>query len=246
MKITKIITAALLGALCVSCAPKGSADTLALLPSKAQRDSVSYLVGVQFGSFIKGYGFGDLNDAMVKKGMQDFIKAKGDWRDESFAKQFKIDPNLLNEMFNSYLEKMQAYTAAKNLEEGQKFLEKNKAKDGVEISQSGLQYKISEMGNDVRATEKDTVVVHYKGTLLDGTVFDKTEEGSPATFELNRVIKAWTEGLALVGEGGKLTLYVPAELGYGERGTRGIEPNSALIFDVELVSVKPYKEPASK
>lgn len=241
MKITKIIIAALAGVLFVSCGPKGSGEAAALLPSKAQKDSVSYLVGIQFGSFIKGYGFGELNEAQIKKGMQDFIKAKGDWRDENFSKQFKIDPNLLNDMFNTYLEKMQAYTAAKNLEAGQKFLEKNKAESGVEISQSGLQYKISDAGNDVRATEQDTVTVNYKGTLLDGTVFDKTEEGSPATFELNRVIKAWTEGLGLIGEGGKITLYVPAELGYGERGTRGIEPNSVLIFDVELVSVKPFK-----
>ena len=91
-------------------------DVKSLLPSKAEVDSVSYLIGVNFGSFIKNYNFGDVNYAQLKKGIEDFIKAKGDFRDPEFGKQFKIDPNTMNDLFNSFLEKRQKYTLAVNKE----------------------------------------------------------------------------------------------------------------------------------
>lgn len=219
-------------------APK--AQTLKdVTPTRGQIDSVSYLVGIQFGSFIKGYNFGDLNYAQIKKGMNDFINAKGNQRDPEFVKQFKVNPEEMNNLFNNYLEKRQAYVGLKNKEQADKFLAANKKKAGVEVTESGLQYKIIEAGNpDLKPGPTDTVKVRYKGTLMDGTVFDETKEGSdPATLTLDRVIKGWTEGLQLVGEGGKIQLVIPAELGYGERGTQGIEPNSPLIFDVEIVEV---------
>ena len=115
----------------------------------------------------------------------------------------------------------------------------NKTKAGVETTESGLQYKILEMGNpDLKPGPTDTVKVRYKGTLLDGTVFDETkEDADPATLVLNRVIQGWQEGLQLVGEGGKIQLVIPSDLAYGERGTQGIEPNSTLLFDVDVVEV---------
>ena len=220
-------------------APKTLKD---VTPTKGQIDSVSYLVGIQFGSFIKGYNFGDLNMAKIKQGMMDFIKSKGNQRDPEFVKQFKVNPEEMNQLFNSYLEKRQAYIGLKNKEAGEKFMASNKTKAGVEVTESGLQYKIIEAGNpDLKPGPADTVKVLYKGTLLDGTVFDETKEGAePITMLLNRVIPGWTEGLQLVGEGGKIQLVIPSELAYGEGGNQGIEPNSTLIFDVDLVEVHKF------
>lgn len=253
MKSRKFIIAALACAIsAVACSqtpstlPDGT-SAKDLLPSKSQIDSVSYLVGINFGSFVKGYNFGDLNYAEVEKGIKDFVNAKGDQRDENFVDQFKIDPNLMNDLFNAYLEKRAAYTQAYNVAKENKFLEDNLKKDGVQQTESGLQYKIIEAGNGVKPGPQDTVKVRYKGTLLDGTVFDETKEGDdPIEFTLNRVIPGWTEGMQLVGEGGKAQLYIPAALAYGERGTQGIEPNSTLIFDVELLEVKPYVAPVEE
>ena len=108
----------------------------------------------------------------------------------------------------------------------------------IAATESGLQYKIIEAGNDVKAGPKDTVYVHYTGTLIDGTEFDasdKTKE--PVKMMLNRVIKGWTEGLQLVGEGGKIQLFVPDSLAYGARNMGKIGPNSTLIFDVNVEKV---------
>ena len=217
-------------------------------PSKALVDSISYLVGIQFGSFIKSYNFGDLNEAQIKKGMNDFIKSQGNPRDPSFVEQFKINPETINIVFPEYLEKRQAYLGLKNKEAGEKFMAKNKKKAGVETTESGLQYKIVAPGNmDKVAGSADTVKVFYKGTLLDGTVFDQTQDdGEPAKFVVRQVIPGWQEGIKLVGEGGEIDLVIPAALAYGERGTQGIEPNSTLLFHVKVVEVLPYVEPVEE
>ena len=216
-------------------------------PSKKQIDSVSYLVGINFGSFIKGYNFGDLNYAEIKKGMMDFINSKGNQRDPEFASQFKISPEAMNDLFNTYLENRRMQTALENKEKGEKFLAANKSKNGVEVTPSGLQYKIIEAGSDVKPGPRDTVMVHYKGTLINGDVFDQSQEGGePVRLIMNRVIPGWTEGLQLIGEGGKAELYIPANLAYGEMGNQAIGPNETLIFDVELAEIKPYVEPAAE
>lgn len=214
-------------------------------PSKKQIDSVSYLVGINFGSFIKGYNFGDLNYAEVKKGINDFLNAKGNQRSPEFNEQFKINPETMNDLFNAYLENRRTQSALENKEKGEKFLASNKSKSGVEVTPSGLQYKIIEAGSDVKPGPKDTVFVHYKGTLINGDVFDESPaDADPIRLIMNRVIPGWTEGIQLIGEGGKVQLYIPAELGYGEMGNQAIGPNETLIFDVELDSVKPFVEPA--
>ena len=214
-------------------------------PSRSQIDSVSYLLGINFGSFLKGYNFGDdLNYAQMKAGIEDFLHSTGDQRDSNFVKQFKINPEEMTPVFNAFLEMRSNYTSALNLAKEQKFLAANLKKAGGEASPTGLQYKIIEPGDDLKPSGQDTVLVRYKGTLIDGTVFDEVVEGAdPIRLTLNRVIPGWTEGLQLLGRGGKAQLYIPAELGYGERGTNGIEPNSTLIFDVELVDVFPYADP---
>jgi FKBP-type peptidyl-prolyl cis-trans isomerase len=216
-----------------------------ILPSKAQVDSVSYLLGINFGSFLKSYNFGeDLNYAQMKEGIIDFLKAEGNQNDPEFVNQFKVNPELMNDMFNDFLEKRNNYLSALNLAKEKKFFEDNAKKEGVQQTGSGLQYKIIEAGNGVKPGPQDTVLVRYKGTLTDGTVFDEvTEDAEPIRLTLDRVISGWTEGLQLVGEGGKIQLYIPSELGYGASGSGSIEPNSTLVFDVDLVQVFPYIDP---
>ena len=231
--------AALLAVSCNSNSSKVSVE--AELPSAAEVDSVSYLLGVNIGSFFKGNGFAEdlseLNMAEFKKGIVDFLKAEGSPYDVDFAEQFDIDPNEMQRILSDFLSKKQSYMAAKNLAEGKAFLAKNALKADVDTTASGLQIKIEAAGADRKIAPLDTVWVNYKGQLIDGTVFDQNDS---TMFVANQVIRGWTEGLGLLGEGGKATLYLPSELAYGERGNRGIEPNSVLIFDVEVLKVGHY------
>lgn len=208
------------------------------LPSKKELNDVSYLVGVNFGSFIKGYNFGDLNMAQVRKGIEDFLNAKQTENPEDFVKQFRVDPNQMDALFNKYLQDRRSYTLYTNKEKEEQFLAKNAKKPGVVVAPSGLQYKIISEGNEVHPTLKDTVYVKYKGSLIDGTVFDQTREDEEArSFVLSRVVEGWKQGLPLIGEGGEIELYVPYALGYGEYGNRNIEPAATLIFNISLEKV---------
>ncbi|HEV7867776.1 MAG TPA: FKBP-type peptidyl-prolyl cis-trans isomerase [Chthoniobacteraceae bacterium] len=126
-------------------------------------------------------------------------------------------------------------------QQGEKFLKENAVKEGVKTTESGLQYKHVKVGTGKTPKATDTVKVHYRGTLLNGTEFDSSyKRNEPIEFPLNRVIPGWTEGVQLMKEGGKTLLYIPSKLGYGERGTPGgpIGPNEALIFEIELIQVK--------
>ena len=241
MKALRIFAAAIVAAFAISCGSSNNVKVDVELPSQAEIDSVSYLIGINFGSFIKGNNFAedlkDLNMAEIKKGMADFLAAEGNPYDVEFGKQFKIDLEKMGEILNGYLSKKQAYKAAFNLATEREFLAANAKKANVDTTASGLQYTIVAPGADEKIAPEDTVWVNSKGTLLDGTVFD--ENDSPK-FIANRVIRGWTEGLGLLGEGGKATLYIPAALAYGERGNRNIEPNSTLIFEVEVLKVGKY------
>lgn len=128
----------------------------------------------------------------------------------------------------------------KNKAEGAKFLADNKSKPDVKTTSSGLQYKVLKEGSGPSPKATDTVVVNYRGTLLDGTEFDSSyRRGQPASFPLNQVIKGWTEGVQLMKKGAKYQFFVPSELAYGERSAGEIGPNSTLIFEVELLDVQP-------
>ena len=244
MKLNNILLAASAAILVVACgSPKveGSKQVRDLLPTKGQVDTTSYLLGVNFGLVMTQNGFGDLNMAQIQKGMKDALNAKeGQPMDSAFVKQFKIDPSDMNMIINSFLQKRTAYEGALNKEKGDKFRHEFAVKNNADSTASGIVYLIQDSGSDVRATDdRDTVKVNYRGTLIDGKEFDKNEG---IEFPLNRVIRGWTEGMKLVGEGGKITLVIPANLAYGERGPREIGANSTLIFDVDLLEVHPYVE----
>jgi FKBP-type peptidyl-prolyl cis-trans isomerase len=146
----------------------------------------------------------------------------------------------------AYVQKRQAAQETKsaaagdaNLVEGQKFLAENKAKEGVLTTESGLQYKVLTMGEGAKPAATDTVKVHYRGTLLDGTEFDSSyARNEPISFALNRVIAGWTEGVQLMPTGSKFMFYIAPELGYGAGGGGPIPPNSTLTFEVELLDIE--------
>lgn len=142
--------------------------------------------------------------------------------------------------FQQDMQKKQLEQAQKAESDSNSFLTENAKKAGVQTTASGLQYKIIKEGTGKQPTATSRVIVHYKGQLTDGKVFDSSyDRGEPVEFPLNQVIPGWTEGLQLLKEGGKATLYIPAKLGYGEQGVPGtIPPNSTLIFDVELLKVQ--------
>ena len=237
MKTKTLLAALLMGMTVVACGQSSKSGDGFSAP-KGQVDSVSYYLGISFGSTIKGYDFGDLNYTEILKGMKDFVDADQTLAQDEFAKQFKIDPNDMNNCITAYLQAKREYVQVKAKEESEKFLAENKAKDGIKETASGLQYKIIASGSDKVPTASDKVRVNYKGTLIDGTVFDESPEGEPVELSLSSVIPGWTEGLQLVGEGGKIELYIPSDLAYGESGAgQLIAPNSALIFDVEIVEV---------
>ena len=242
MKAIRIIAAALVATLALSCnAQKSNVKVDVEMPSAAQVDSASYLLGVNFGSMIKGNNFADvmseINMGQLKKGMEDFLKAEGNPYDPAFGAQFDIDPNMMSEILNNYIMQRTNYKAALNEAEGKEFLAKNAKRADVDTTASGLQYTIIAEGAAEKVAPQDTVWVNYKGTLLDGTVFDEQHSEEGVEFVANRVIRGWTEGLGLLGEGGKATFYIPSELAYGSRGQGSIAPNSVLIFDVEVLKV---------
>jgi FKBP-type peptidyl-prolyl cis-trans isomerase len=140
---------------------------------------------------------------------------------------------------DEYREEIRKNVEEQNLLDGAKFLAENKKKPGVKETASGLQYKVITEGTGKIPTTNDTVLCHYRGILIDGQEFDSSyKRGQPSSFPVTRVIKGWTEALLMMPVGSKWQLGIPAELAYGVSGGRGIPPNSALLFDIELVEIK--------
>ena len=194
-------------------------------------DTLSYALGADIGSSIKNLNIEELNYDAFLNGLKDRLEEK----------DLKMDEEKIRPFIQNYITKVREEKAQKNLEEGRAFLEKNKEKEGVITTESGLQYEIIKEGTGKSPNATDVVRCHYEGTLIDGTVFDSSiERGDTAEFALNRVIPGWTEGLQLMKEGAKYRFYIPTELGYGQRVRPGgkIEANMALIFDIELFEVK--------
>ncbi len=195
---------------------------------KTENDSLSYAIGVNMGYNLKNSKIEDLNIAALVNGMQDVKEGKKDLMtaDKTMA------------IIQKFLTKQKEVEGAKSLVEGKKFLEDNAKKEGVISDPEGFQYKTLQEGTGAAPVETDVVKVHYKGTLLDGTEFDSSyKTNQPAQFPLNGVIRGWTLGLQKMKVGGKIMLWLPASLAYGERGGGPIGPNQTLIFEVELLEI---------
>jgi FKBP-type peptidyl-prolyl cis-trans isomerase len=193
------------------------------------KQKASYAIGVNIGKGIKQQNV-DVDFDMIAKGM----------KDGAAGTVALTDPELQEAVMalQKDLQNKAAELGVKSKKEGEDFLAANKGKEGVKSTASGLQYKVIKEGKGPKPKSTDTVKVHYRGTLLDGTEFDSSyKRGEPVEFPLDGVIKGWTEGLQLMTVGSKYQLYIPATLAYGEPGNRGIPPNSTLIFEVELLEI---------
>ena len=192
-------------------------------------DSFSYALGVQVASFYKQQGVKKINSAILAKAIND-IYTSG----KSALSQRDMDLVIMGQTSPEQYKQCKA-----NLSEGEKFLKENKTRSGVITTSSGLEYEVIKQGTGVKPTIKDTVVCHYKGTLLNGTPFDDSySRNAPATFALTGVIKGWTEALQLMPVGSKYKLYIPCELGYGIMDYGSIPGGSTLVFEVELLDIK--------
>lgn len=213
----------------VSCSTMTSKGTQPKTISSADVDSVSYMLGYSFGMQLNRSNFGPLNGSQIVKGIQAATAGE------------EIDYADFQRIVDGFMEKRMTAITEENKAESQKALDAFASEEGVVVTESGLHYKIVKEGEGAKPAEADTVEVNYEGKNLKGEVFDSSyERGETTTFPLNRVIKGWTEGIQLIGEGGEIELLIPAELAYGNRGAgEKIGPEEALRFKVELVSVKP-------
>ena len=192
-------------------------------------DKVSYALGLSIGNNFENSGIKDLQ-------VEDFIKGLTDVMDE---KQPAITYDEAKEVINEYFIKLQKENMEINKKAGEEFLHINKGRAGVVELPSGLQYQVLKQGNGAKPSATDKVKCHYHGTLINGTVFDSSvQRGQPAVFGVNQVIPGWVEALQLMPVGSKWRLFIPSNLAYGEHGAgEMIEPNSTLIFDVELLDI---------
>jgi FKBP-type peptidyl-prolyl cis-trans isomerase FklB len=192
---------------------------------KNQKEKVSYIIGMDIGGNLKKQSI-DIDPNILAKGIQDALGG---------AKSLLTDQEMQETMVAFQKELME-----KHKKQGEDFLAENKKKEGVKTLPSGLQYKVIKAGTGKKPKLDDTVTANYRGTLIDGMEFDSSyKRGQPGTFRVSGVIPGWTEALQLMEEGAKWQLFVPSNLAYGQRGAgKVIGPNTALIFEIELVSIQ--------
>jgi len=211
-----------------------------------QRDKVSYGIGMDIGNSLKKQSI-DVDTDLLIKGLKDAY---------SGGKQLMTEQELResmtlfrNEMIAKQMSQLKELSE-KNKKEGEDFLAENRKKEGVVTLPSGLQYQIITEGAGEKPKATDTVSVHYRGSLINGTEFDSSyqhAQGQPVTFPVSGVIPGWTEALQLMKAGSKWQIFIPSNLAYGEKGAgRDIGPNSTLIFEVELISIESAKDAASE
>lgn len=197
-------------------------------------DSLSYAIGLNIGGNMQAQGIENMSYVALNKGIADALKNNPNPL---------MDANTANMTIQ---QKLQEYMAKKNAavkEEGTKFLAENKKQPGVVELPSGVQYKIITQGTGIKPLLEDTIVAHYKGTLLDGNVFDESYgRGQPIVYPLNQLVEGWKQTLVLMPVGSKWQLFIPSEYGYGERGSGMIPGGATLVFEMELLEVRPVKK----
>lgn len=235
MKTVKtLLCTSLVAALLMMTGCNNTAKSVNITDKSPELEQVGYSLGYLMGSNNKN-DIPDLNIEAFEKGIRDGYS--GD------EKKRALTQEQMEKVLMEYQKKREAEItkeveskAKANKEAGEKFLAENEKKEGVQKTASGLQYKVITEGTGAKPKATDTVTVHYEGKLIDGKVFDSSyERGEPVSFRLNEVIKGWTEGVQLMNTGSKYELYIPSDLAYGETGNPNIEPNSVLIFTVELL-----------
>ena len=198
------------------------------------RQKMSYSFGMRIGSDIQRTvsQMGNLDRALVAEGIADML----------LSRKTRLTPQEAQAALTSLQQHMDVQrkaVGAKNKVDGEAFLAANAQKDRVKTTKSGLQYRVLRSGDGRSPSANDTVVTHYKGNMIDGTVFDSSyRRGEPATFRVTGVIKGWTEALQLMHVGDKWQLVIPADLAYGTSGKGAIPPNTVLIFELELLDIK--------
>ena len=196
------------------------------------KEKISYIIGRDMASNLKKQGI-DIEAESFIKGMKEVLEGK-----PSSLSQEEVQQAMM--ALQQEMARKQDASGSDNKQAGEAFLAENKNKEGVKTLPSGLQYQVLQEGSGKSPSKTDTVTTHYHGTLIDGTVFDSSyQRNEPATFPVNGVIAGWTEALQMMKEGAKWRLFIPSNLAYGAQGAGSdIGPNSTLIFDVELLSVK--------
>jgi len=237
----KTLISLLVGSLAIS-----SATIAANLDTDAKK--TNYMIGADVGDYIKKSGMDFDNDAFMA-GINDAVAGKDMQLTEEQITTLRAalqaeQKAAQEEQRKEVMAKLEA-DKVKNLEEGQKFMAEKAKQSGMMSTESGMLYEVLEEGDGAKpSSPNSTVVVHYAGTLIDGSEFDSSiKRGQPATFALNQVIKGWTEGLQLMNAGSKYRFFIPPDLAYGSDARPGgpIGPNSTLIFEVELIEVKDEK-----
>lgn len=212
-----------------------AAQSISVTEQSPEIEKVGYSLGYMMAEGNKET-VDDLNLDTFEMGFRDGYEGKESALTEEQMQQVLMDYQQKKE--KEMLEDMQT-KAEENQKKGEAYLAENAKKEGVKVTDSGLQYKVLKEGTGKSPKATDVVTVNYEGKLIDGTVFDSSyERGEPVEFPLNQVIAGWTEGVQLMKEGGKYEFVIPSELAYGETGNQGIEPNSTLLFTVELLKVK--------
>lgn len=239
--LLKVILCTLVAIIFIGCqnTNEESADSDSKVPL-TEKEKISYAIGVNMGHSIS-----DIKDEIDMSMLYSGIS------DETQGKDLMVSNEEAQSLLQAFTQKLMVKqqeknleAAKNNLETGRIYLEENKIMEGVIVTESGLQYKVLKEGDGKSPGKTDRIMVHYKGTKLDGTVFDSSyERGEPATFQVDQVISGWTEGVQLMKEGGKYKLFIPANLAYGEGGAgQQIGPNEVLIFEVELLEIV-YSQP---
>ncbi len=228
MRLNALILIVAFGVMAGACSNNGVSN----LKPRTQDDSLSYALGVDIYHNLKKNNNLEVDPLFMAKGMKDAEEGNSIFIDVAASGYIMMvmqerQEKAIEEQFKDYLTENEA------------FLDNNSKEEGVIMTESGLQYKVLKMGDGPKPGSKDTVLVHYTGKLIDGTVFDSSyDKDEPAQFRTNALIKGWSEGLQLMPVGSKFMFYVPYDLGYGSRGAgQTIKPFSTLIFEVELLDI---------